>query len=152
MAAQRYLIVNADDFGRSPGVNRGILRAHQRGIVTSASLMVRWPTAAEAVARSRAHPDLGLGLHLDLGEWACRDGAWVPVYEVVPLDDAIAVAEEASRQLATFRHLVGKDPPHLDSHQYVHRRDPVRAVLTAMARELAVPLRDVSPAVRHRGN
>ena len=37
----RYLIVNADDFGLSEGVNRGIVRAHEGGIVTSASLMVR---------------------------------------------------------------------------------------------------------------
>ena len=49
--AERYLVVNADDFGRSEGVNRGILRAHERGIVTSTSLMVRWP-AAEHAARA----------------------------------------------------------------------------------------------------
>src|SRR4051812_27428780 len=115
MTGTRYLIVNADDFGRSPGVSRGILRAHRRGIVTSASLMVRWPGAAEAVAGCRDHPGLGLGLHLDLGEWSWRDGRWVPAYEVVPLD-ASAVAEEASRQLAAFRRLVGDDPTHLDSH------------------------------------
>jgi chitin disaccharide deacetylase len=45
-----YLIVNADDFGQSRGVNRGIIEAHERGIVTSTSLMVRWPAVAE-VAR-----------------------------------------------------------------------------------------------------
>ena len=47
---RRYLIVNADDLGRSPGVNRGVIEAHAGGIVTSASLMVRWPAAAEAAA------------------------------------------------------------------------------------------------------
>jgi len=41
MSDRRYLIVNADDFGQSPGVNRGIIQAHEHGIVTSASLMVR---------------------------------------------------------------------------------------------------------------
>ena len=46
----RFLIVNADDFGRSPGVNRGVLLAHERGIVTSASLMVRWPSAIMVAA------------------------------------------------------------------------------------------------------
>src|ERR671917_44151 len=103
MLDKRYLIVNADDFGRSPGVNRGIAEAHERGIVTSASLMVRWPAAAEAAAYGREHPNLGLGLHLDLGEWAYHDGNWVPVYGVVPADDAAAVAEEVARQLAVFR-------------------------------------------------
>ena len=51
MIAQRYLIVNADDFGQSPGINRGVIEAHENGIVTSASLMVRWPAAAEPGTR-----------------------------------------------------------------------------------------------------
>ena len=53
MAAKRYLIVNADDFGQSPGINRGVVEAHDRGIVTSASRAVRWPIPAEAAAIHR---------------------------------------------------------------------------------------------------
>jgi predicted glycoside hydrolase/deacetylase ChbG (UPF0249 family) len=151
MVANRSLIVNADDFGRSPGVNRGILLAHLLGIVTSASLMVRWPSATEAVERSRAHPDLSLGLHLDFGEWVYRAGAWTPLYEVVPLAVEQAVAAEADRQLAAFRHLVGRDPTHLDSHQHVHRAEPVRSVLAARAAALGVPLRGVSPEATYCG-
>jgi len=60
MPAGRSLIVNADDFGQSAGVNAGVMATHQRGIVTSASLMVRSPAAAEAVAYARAHPSLSL--------------------------------------------------------------------------------------------
>ncbi|PYS69828.1 MAG: hypothetical protein DMF73_14065 [Acidobacteria bacterium] len=60
MIAQRYLIVNADDFGQSPGINRGVIEAHENGIVTSASLMVRWPAAAEAAQYARGHPDLSV--------------------------------------------------------------------------------------------
>ena len=92
MDSTRFLIVNADDFGLSEGVNRGIIEAHERGIVTSASLMVLKPAAASAAAYSREHPRLSLGLHLDLGEWAYDGEAWVPVYEVVPLDDPAVVA------------------------------------------------------------
>jgi predicted glycoside hydrolase/deacetylase ChbG (UPF0249 family) len=150
-ANERYLIVNADDFGLSPGVNRGVIEAHENGIVTSASIMVRWPAAAEAAAYAREHPDFGLGLHLDLGEWAYKGGTWTPVYEVVPTDDATAVKEEAARQLVSFRRLVGRDPTHLDSHQHVHRREPARSVLDEIARGLAIPLRHHAPKIRYCG-
>src|SRR5918998_1744630 len=152
MLSKRCLIVNADDFGRSPGVNRGIIEAHEHGIVTSASLMVRWPAAAEAAAYGREHPDLSLGLHIDLSEWAYRDGDWRAVYEVALAEDIAAVADEVDRQLATFHRLVGQDPTHIDSHQHAHRWEPVRSVLIELARKLAVPLRHCSPAVRYCGD
>ncbi len=148
---KKYLIVNADDFGLNPGVNRGIIEAHEHGIVTSASLMVRWPATTQAAAYSREHPSLSLGLHVDLSEWAYRDETWVPLYEVVPTDDITAVANEVSRQLATFRGLVGKDPTHLDSHQHAHLEEPVRSVVVEIARKLAVPLRHCSPTICYCG-
>jgi len=149
---KRSLIVNADDFGQSPGVNRGIVETHERGIVTSASLMVRWPGAEEAAVYARTHPGLSVGLHFDLGERAYRDGAWVRLYEVVPADDPKAVADEAVRQLAAFRRLLGRDPTHLDSHQHVHRKEPARSVLGGIARELGIPLRHEAPHIRYRGD
>ena len=125
--------------------------AHRHGIVTSASLMVRWKTAAAAAAYARAHPELSMGLHLDLCEWTRRDGEWAPLYEVVPLDDRDAVTTEVSRQLALFRTLVGRGPTHLDSHQHVHRDEPVRSVADAMAQELGVPLRGFDDVVQYSG-
>ena len=119
-ASTKYLIVNADDFGQSYGVNRGIIKAYCRGIVTSASLMVRWPGATEASAYARAHPSLSLGLHVDLGEKVFRQGEWVPVYGVVPLQDMTAIRAEITHQLEVFYRLMGHDPSHLDSHQHVH--------------------------------
>src|SRR3954469_16501974 len=85
--ARRELIVNADDFGLCAAVNEGIVLAHERGIVTSTSLMVSRDGAAEAAAYARSHPRLSVGLHIDLGEWVCRGRTWVPNYVVVPLDD-----------------------------------------------------------------
>jgi predicted glycoside hydrolase/deacetylase ChbG (UPF0249 family) len=151
MSGRRLLIVNADDFGQSAGVNEGVRQAQERGIVTSASLMVRWPAAAAAAAYAHAHPALSVGLHLDLGEWTCRDGEWVCAYEVIATEDGAAVQAEVERQLTTFRKLMGRDPSHLDSHQHVHRQQPVRSVLVALARRLRVPLRDCTPGVRYCG-
>src|SRR5258708_14951846 len=151
MRTNRFLIVNADDFGLSHGVNKGIIRAHQGGIVTSASLMVRWPAAKAAVEYAAAHPRLSIGLHLDLAEWVYRDEQWVARYQVVPADDERAVAGEVARQLESFRQLLGKDPTHLDSHQHVHRNEPVLSVMKRLAQELAVPLRSSDPQVRYCG-
>jgi predicted glycoside hydrolase/deacetylase ChbG (UPF0249 family) len=148
---KRSLIVNADDFGQSFGVNRGVMAAHERGIVTSASLMVRWPAAADAAAYSRRHPALSVGLHLDLGEWTYRAGTWIPLYEVVPIADGDGVAQETTAQLDSFRRLLGRDPTHIDSHQHVHLREPVRSVVVRMADQMRVPLRGCTPGVRHCG-
>jgi predicted glycoside hydrolase/deacetylase ChbG (UPF0249 family) len=152
MTATRHLIVNADDLGQSPGVNQGVITAHERGIVTSASLMVRWPAAESAAAYARAHPDLAVGIHVDLGEWVFREETWVRLYEVVPRNDRARVADEVSRQLAEFRRLVGRQPTHIDSHQQVHRQEPVRSILLGVARDLGVPLRGYSRVVRYCGD
>jgi hopanoid biosynthesis associated protein HpnK len=60
----KRLIVTADDFGRDESVNEAIERAHRDGILTSASLMVGAPGAADAVARARRMPRLRVGLHV----------------------------------------------------------------------------------------
>ncbi|NIR30411.1 MAG: hopanoid biosynthesis-associated protein HpnK [Gammaproteobacteria bacterium] len=60
----RRLIVTADDFGLDPQVNEAVERAHRQGILTSASLMVAAPAAADAVARARRLSGLRVGLHL----------------------------------------------------------------------------------------
>lgn len=148
----KRLIVNADDFGRSFGINRGIITAHERGIVTSASLMVRWNAAAEAAHYARQLHRLGLGLHFDAGEWAYRDETWTKVYTVVDLDNRLEIETELARQLDVFRALVGHPPSHLDSHQHVHLKDPARSVLTEAAGALGVVLRGCEPAVRYRGD
>lgn len=147
----RYLIVNADDFGLCHGVNRGIIEAAERGIVTSASLMVRQPAAAEAAAYARQNRNISIGLHLDLGEWIYQNGDWIPLYEVVQISDVSAVKAEVDRQVATFRELLGRNPSHLDSHQHAHRKEPVRSIMLETARKLSLPLRESDPLIRHCG-
>jgi chitin disaccharide deacetylase len=145
--AGRVLIVNADDFGRTRSINEGIAMAHERGIVTSASLMVRWDAAEHAADYAHAHTGLSVGLHVDLGQWSQVRGTWTADYEVVPTDDACAVDVEIRRQLARFVELLGHAPTHLDSHQHVHRREPVRSILRAVGRELGAPVRHMSTII-----
>src|SRR5262245_1720495 len=149
---RRYLIVNADDFGLSPGINRGVIEAHERGIVTSASLMVRGPAADQAAAFARGRPTLSIGIHIDLGEWTYHAGSWIMRYQIVPLGDMNAIQAEVSRQLDAFRRLLGADPTHIDSHQHVHLREPVRSILAKLAGDLEVPLRHHGSAIHHCGH
>ncbi len=149
--ADRFLIVNADDFGVSAGVNRGIMEAHERGIVTSASLMVRYPAAAEAAEYARQHPKLSVGLHFELGEWRYKEGEWKLAYRVADAADASAVQLELSRQLTEFEILLGREPTNLDSHQHAHRSEPAQSILLECAERLHIPLRGVTAAIAYCG-
>jgi predicted glycoside hydrolase/deacetylase ChbG (UPF0249 family) len=146
-----YLIVNADDFGLTDGVNRGIVHAHRQGIVTSASLMVRAPAAGDAAGLARESPRLGLGLHFDIGEWVQRNGEWIARYQYADTDAPAAVEAELESQVRLFVQLTGKPPDHLDSHQHVHRfRPEVTAAVFDAANRLGVGVRSRDP-VAYRG-
>lgn len=139
--AEKRLIVNADDLGLSPETNRGIFHAHQHGIVSSASLMVRYPAAAQAVITAKSFPHLGIGLHLDFSEWAIINGEWKTLYEVVNLDDPAAVRQEIKQQLEEFFRLTNRPPTHLDSHQHVHQDSRVWPIVQQAAARLNINLR-----------
>lgn len=132
---QRLVIVNADDLGLSAEVDRGIFEAHDRGIVTSASVIVDGPDAAAAFELAKARPKLSLGLHAafdDRGRW------------FVNVQDPRAVRRELERQLAAFVRLTGGPPSHIDSHHHAHRFFNVtRPFLEAGAR-YGVPVRGFS--------
>jgi chitin disaccharide deacetylase len=145
----RFLIVNADDLGLSEAVNEGIFTAHERGVVTSASLMVRQAAAPAAARRAAAHPELAIGLHVDLGEWVYESGEWTQTYLHCDSDDRDAVENECRAQIERFRALLGRDPTHLDSHQHVHESEPAKGVAEALAAELGAPLRN--RAIRYEG-
>jgi predicted glycoside hydrolase/deacetylase ChbG (UPF0249 family) len=149
MAEKRLLIVNADDLGLSEGANAGIAEAHERGIVTSASLMVRQGAASEAASYAGDHPALAVGLHIDLGQWDYESGEWMVAYQRCAPDDESAVEAECRAQLEACRELLGRDPTHLDSHQHTHMSEPVASVAEALAAELGVPLR--AHGIRYEG-
>lgn len=137
----RTVIINADDFGASPGINRGIVRCHTHGVLTSTSLMVDARGAQEAAALAAAHPALAVGLHWDL------DGVRAPA---VALGDAGAVRAELERQLAAAERLLGRAPTHLDSHHHVHLQPEVEPFAREIAARVGIPLRGSSP-VRYVG-
>jgi chitin disaccharide deacetylase len=151
MSEERRLIVNADDFGLSAGVDRGIAQAHEHGILTSASMMVRAGHAREAAEYAHAHPALSVGLHVDLGEWRYTGEHWVAAYEVVDTDDEAAVGAEVAAQVERFCALTGREPTHLDAHQHAHRSEPAKTIVLEHGRRLGVPVRSFTPGLRYEG-
>src|SRR5213078_4703951 len=133
------LVVNADDFGLSTGVNRGILEAHAAGVVSSVSVLVNTPGWTDALRRLRdlgppPAPGLGVGLHLNLTmgrpvSWGgslsdARTGRFHTLRALVARAcagrlDPGDVAIECAAQLARLRN-AGLVVTHLDSHRHVH--------------------------------
>jgi len=160
----RRLIVNADDFGRTPGVNAGTLEAHRRGIVTAATVMVLEAAAEEGIREAAAGaPKLDLGLHLVLtggGRPASQassvptlapGGRFVRNAEALPTRiDREEVRREIAAQLDRFSLLAGRPPSHLDSHHHAALHPDVEPVFAAVARERGLPARAASGAARER--
>lgn len=148
-------MVNADDFGLSEGVNRGIEAAHVAGVVTSASLMVNLPSFEDAVARAPRLPTLGIGLHFNLTAGAPvappravaslvdrRSGAFASLPRLVlrALAGRIRpahVAAECAAQLGRLR-AAGLTPTHFDGHRHVHALPGVWAPAVATARAAGI--------------
>ena len=135
---RRCVIFNADDFGYSRGINRGIAEAHDAGVVTAATLVVNGRAAEEAVRLARARPGLSVGLHVNFTNEAQR---------LVDLEDREACRAELRAQYARFLELVGQKPTHLDSHQHVHRHHMRRGLFEELSDEEGLPLRDRPPVV-----
>lgn len=124
----RPLIINADDFGLSIGVNAGIVDAHISGVLTSTSLMVFRPAAEDAAELAHRHSSLSIGLHLD--DQLDAD-----------LDDPEQAARAFAAQLERFRELIGGDPTHVDSHHHSHTTPGRLATFSELVAPLGVPLR-----------
>jgi predicted glycoside hydrolase/deacetylase ChbG (UPF0249 family) len=144
------LIVNADDFGISEAVNRGIVEAHERGIVTSTSIMATGLKFEHAVELARLHPSLAVGVHLVLTEHrpligpsaaaslVRSDGAFEPHLRQLlarRLRGRVSLAEvrrELDEQIRRVRS-AGIAINHLDGHQHVHVLPGVAEVVAELA-------------------
>ena len=153
--ARTRLIVNADDFGLSPAINRGVVDAHRHGIVTSASVMVNGPAFDDAVALAAQFPALDIGVHLTLTELRPvasaagvsslldddgRFAAHATDFARRYLRGSVRLAEvrtelDAQIRLAKRR---GLAPSHLDSHQHVHALPGIARVVAELAHAHAI--------------
>jgi predicted glycoside hydrolase/deacetylase ChbG (UPF0249 family) len=152
----RTLVINADDLGLTVGVNDGIFDAHDRGILTSASLMASAPAAADAIRRA-SHSTLGIGVHLTLVDSAPMllphcvptlvqdDGRFHPSWRPfivacllgrVSMDD---VERELTAQIECITSH-GIKPTHLDSHKHVHLFPPVFGIVVRLAERFRIPV------------
>lgn len=152
----RKLIVNADDFGRSPGVSKGIREAHLKGIVTSSTVMINQPEIETHLAEVLPCHGLGIGLHLvftagrpvlppdavpDLldthGQFLEQHTLWAQA-ETVPADQLHA---ELSAQIMRFENIVGRLPDHVDCHHFVHLYPTFFEVYADLAEQFRLPVR-----------
>lgn len=152
----RRLIINADDFGLTAGVNRGILEAHRAGPVTSTTLMANGHAFAEAARLASAEPRLSVGCHIVLvdgepllppqeiptlaGEGPGFRGSVVD-FARAALGKRIRPEEIVAEASAQIRKLQqhGVTVSHLDTHKHVHIFPPVLAPLLQAARACGVP-------------
>ena len=151
------LVVNADDFGITPGASDAIVACHLAGSVTSTTLMSSMDAAPYAVELAQRHPSLGVGLHFNLtlgrplgGEGDVTslvgpDGEFLSRGELIRgclfgKVDARQVANELELQYLRMREL-GLMPTHVDSHQHVHVTPLVFDVVAAFAARERIPLR-----------
>ena len=152
----KKLIVNADDYGRSPGVSRGILEAHREGIVTSTTVMINQPDVESQLTEALTCPKLGIGLHLVFSAWRPvlppeavpslvdsggfflgQHDIWARAEEIPPAH----LQAEFRAQLDRFNNLAGRLPDHVDCHHFVHLYPPFFQVYADMATEFHLPLR-----------
>jgi predicted glycoside hydrolase/deacetylase ChbG (UPF0249 family) len=152
----RQLIVNADDYGGSPAISRGILHAHREGIVTSTTVMINQPGIEAQLAEALACPVLGVGQHLvftagrpllpagdvpalvdERGRFFDHHTLWARAEEI-PVDQ---LGSELAAQVQRFAALAGHLPDHLDCHHFVHLYPPFFQVYTGLAARYRLPLR-----------
>lgn len=148
------LIVNADDFGISEGVNRGIVEAHSRGILTSTTVMANMPAFDHAAQLKREHPTLAVGVHLNLTAGAPllplskvpdlvdREGRFLRGSRLLMgltlgrIDHRQAEAELSAQVERAVR--TGFSPDHLGSHHHVHCHPALQPVVVRLARRYGI--------------
>jgi predicted glycoside hydrolase/deacetylase ChbG (UPF0249 family) len=140
----RLLIVNADDFGFTRDVNRGIVHAHRHGIVTATTLMANGDAFDDAVRLARETPALDVGCHLVL----VQGRSVLDPSRCFPTTVARLVAAVLARRLKIYEELAaqlrrivdaGIQPTHLDSHKHTHVLGPVLDAVVRLSEDFRIP-------------
>ncbi|WP_037465086.1 chitin disaccharide deacetylase [Shimazuella kribbensis] len=147
------LIVNADDFGFSRGVNHGIIDAHRFGIVNSTTMMVHTPGTEHAVELAKQYPQLRVGIHLVLtfGKPVNQNvPSLVDEHGFFKVDKNYAnnsgviledVRREWDNQIQKFLSF-GISPAHMDSHHHIHAWPYLTPVVRELAQKYNLPVRN----------
>ena len=151
----KKVIINADDFGLAHGVNKGIIKAHQEGILTSTTLMANMPGFEQAVELSAQNPKLGVGVHLNIlrgqpllpaGEvesLLSKELRFIPslpnllrriVWKRIDLDE---VEREFRAQVEKVLG-AGVVPSHIDSEKHIHLIRPLLRIVLKLAKEYKI--------------
>jgi hopanoid biosynthesis associated protein HpnK len=151
------LILNADDFGLTPGINRAVAELHSAGVLTSATLMANGPAFDDAVAIAHTHPTLGVGCHIVL-----TDGIPVSPPDTIPtligpdgksfrpsllnFLQALLLGrinkEDVTREaLAQIQKLqrAGIEITHLDTHKHTHLFPTIARPILEVAESTSIP-------------
>ncbi len=136
----KKLVVNADDFGRSAPINQGIIEGHQKGVVSSASLMTTREGFDDAVKLAKTNPKLGIGLHLDLDSFFnVEHGVGRLLGYKDPTLPLEAIAKETESQISKAK-ATGLPIVHLDGHHHSHLRPEIIATIAALTAKHKIPV------------
>lgn len=150
------LIINADDFGLTKGINKGIVKGFSQGIITSATALVNMPCWVHAADLVSKYPCLGIGLQFNIsqGDPVCNpeeipslveDGTFAGSSECISAADSADVARELSSQYQRLL-VSGVKPTHIGSHQNIHSLSNVLPVILDFAGRVGLPVRLISQA------
>ncbi|WP_042456964.1 chitin disaccharide deacetylase [Neobacillus dielmonensis] len=149
------LIVNADDFGYSRGVNYGIIDAHKYGIVNSTTMMMNMPDADHAIELAKQTPSLPLGIHLvltcgrpllpDVPTLVNQDGNFKKLGSLKDNRDLLSseIEREWTAQIEKFL-ATGLVPTHFDSHHHVHTLPELLPIVQRLSAKYQLPVRRIN--------
>lgn len=147
------IIINADDFGFSKSINKGIIEAYKEGLISSTTIMINMPFAEDAILKWKENDSLGLGLHINLTQGSPISNNVRSLVDEnnifynhkkiengeidVTYDDAYTEIKAQIEKLLSYNVRID----HLDNHHFIHHNASIRKALIDLALEYKLPIR-----------